>query len=599
MLSISGGRFVTQEHKNTRTQEQSNKPIRYLIYGALLLLLFGCSDSYTPLQSNEEEKQVNVISSVIISDSENDPYTVENMNKALRMSIAQKKGVALSSIDANEYKLQPNFLYVRFLANGKQGEAELKKYDTSLVLFKHPMDYKPIQKPAVYIDPSLPDSVTPYFATVPVDYIFGPTKYEIIKELFLAEPDECDNEGCEEEQSDSLSFEKALLKKKRGVSQTTASKLLDLGVSLREIEWTSLKMTDNLKHRLKSEDRKLGENPKMAWSLFSSGKKLGGQLKFEDDILGVQPLVGVRVTGGYSYYWREAHTDKDGNFKIPEKWNFDIDFEANFDNDQFLLEDGHSVYGEDLEIEKNDKHSDWNETFTGNKAKWCVVWTAAYQYYHGEIYGLNRPLQNGWFNQSLDIQVYYKSDNKMFIWWGDEYDGLHASPGVAVWIEINTKNRTSRRIYATTIHELAHSAHYDNMKTNSWYFPKTIEFYNLPTRLKESYAAGMDWFFQGKRYGKYTPYLDRDKGYFSSLGYAGLIEDLIDNNSTYAYDNKKRTPSGDQVSGFTINQIENAFYKSYSWDGLKDNLKKDYPSGKDGRKYTETALNNLFKHWSN
>jgi hypothetical protein len=530
----------------TRTQEQSNKPIRYLIYGALLLLLFGCSDSYTPLQSNEEEKQVNVISSVIISDSENDPYTVENMNKALRMSIAQKKGVAVASIDENTYKLEPNFLYVRFLANGKQGEAELKKYDTSLVLFKHPMDYKPIQKPAVYIDPSLPDSVIPYFATVPVDYVFGPTKYEVIKELFLVEPDEYDK-------SDSLNFEKALLKKKRGVSQTTASKLLDLGVSLREIEWTSLKMTDNLKHRLKSEDSKLGESPKMAWSLFSSGKKLGGQLKFEDDILGVQPLVGVRVTGGYSYYWREAHTDKDGKFKIPEKWNFDIDYEANFDSDDFLLEDGHSAYGEDLEIEKNDKHSDWKETFTGNKAKWCVVWTAAYQYYHGEIYGLNRPLQNGWFNQSLDIQVYYKSDNKMFIWWGDEYDGLHASPGVAVWIEINTKNRTSRRIYATTIHELAHSAHYDNMKTNSWYFPKTIEFYNLPTRLKESYAAGMDWFFQGKRYGKYTPYLDRDKGYFSSLGYAGLIEDLIDNNSTYAYDNKKRTPSGDQVSGFTIN----------------------------------------------
>ena len=91
----------------TRTQEQSNKPIKYLIYGALLLLLFGCSDSYTPLQ-----------------------------------------------------------------------------------------------KPAVYIDPSLPDSMIPYFATVPVDYVFGPTKYEVIKELFLVEPDECDK-------SDSLSFEKA------------------------------------------------------------------------------------------------------------------------------------------------------------------------------------------------------------------------------------------------------------------------------------------------------------------------------------------------------------------------------------------------------
>lgn len=116
---------------------------------------------------------------MIISDSEKDPYTVENMNKALRMSLAQKRGVAQASIDKSIYKLEPNFLYVRFLANGKQGDAELKMHDTSLVLFKHPMDYKPIQKPVVYIDPSLPDSVIPYFATVPADYAFGSTKYEI------------------------------------------------------------------------------------------------------------------------------------------------------------------------------------------------------------------------------------------------------------------------------------------------------------------------------------------------------------------------------------------------------------------------------------
>ena len=177
---------------------------------------------------------------------------------------------------------------------------------------------------------------------------------------------------------------------------------------------------------------------------------------------------------------------------------------------------------------------------------------------------------------------------------------LFRSQGVAVWIEINTKNRTSRRIYATTIHELAHSAHYDNMRTNSWYFPKTIEFYNLPIRLKESYAAGMDWHFQVKRYGSFYPYnKERLSGYYSSMGYTGLIQDLIDGNLMYARDYIKKTPDGDQVSGFTINQIEKAFYKSYSWDGLKENLKKDYPSGKDGRSYTATAMDNLFKHWSN
>lgn len=136
-------------------------------------------------------------------------------------------------------------------------------------------------------------------------------------------------------------------------------------MSLQEVEWNSLEMTGNLAERLKSytSERNAGEKPKFAWSLFSSAKKLGGTLKFKDDYLGEQPLVGVRVTGGYSYYWREAHTDANGHFSIPEKWSFDIDYEANFDSDEFLLEDGHSIYGEDLEIEKNDKHSDWNETF--------------------------------------------------------------------------------------------------------------------------------------------------------------------------------------------------------------------------------------------
>ena len=74
-----------------------------------------------------------------------------------------------------------------------------------------------------------------------------------------------------------------------------------------------------------------------------------------------------------------------------------------------MLEDGHSSYGEDLEIENNNKKKDWNEKFTGNKAKWCIVWTAAYQYWYGNNFGLKRPRQNEWYNWSLDIEVYYKN----------------------------------------------------------------------------------------------------------------------------------------------------------------------------------------------
>lgn len=544
------------------------------------------------------ESSVNVLTSAIVSDPSLDPYTVENMNKAMRKTVLAKTST-MDSLEVESMELKPNYLYVRFLVNGKAELAELKSRDTTVVYFKHPLDYKPIKKPAVYVDPTLPDSVRAYFATVPVDFDFGATKHDIIKELYLVEP--LDGEG--EDVQDSISAVRSLLKK-TAPGNSVVEKLAGMGISLQEVELASLEMTGTLSGRLSSnfDNHKIGDRPKLAWSLFSSAKKLGGQLKFEDDFLGEQPLVGVRVTGGYSYYWREAHTDEEGKFKIPEKWSFDIDYEANFDSDEFLLEDGHSVYGEDLEIEKNDKHSDWKETFTGNKAKWCVVWTAAYQYYYGNIDGLYRPRQNEWYNFSLDIQVYYKSDSKKYIWWGASPDASYDYiPTLADWVEINTKNRKSREIYANVMHELTHSAHYENMTTHQWYFPQSIEFYQLPTRLKESYAVGLDYYFQKKRYGKlggagWDGY-GRVYDYWSENGYTGIVEDLMDSDNLYAKDVGKSKISGETVSGFTLDELEKAFVHSTSWDELKKYIKKNYPANAT-RKYTSASLDNLFKYWS-
>jgi hypothetical protein len=235
-------------------------------------------------------------------------------------------------------------------------------------------------------------------------------------------------------------------------------------------------MTGNLGNRVDAQKLQPGESPVLGWSLFGGGKKLGGQLKFKDDILGVQPLVGVRVTGGYSYYWREAHTDKDGKFKIPEKWTFKIDFEANFDSDEFLLEDGHSSYGEDLEIEHNNYKSDWNETFTGNKAKWCAVWTAAYQYWYGDRFGLKKPRTNTASNMSMDIVVYYK-DNK------DYENNVGCGPNSWActhtesfflfddFISVQTRDFNSRIIYRNTIHEIAHMSQHENQKKGNFFLP--------------------------------------------------------------------------------------------------------------------------------
>lgn len=569
------------------------------------LLLLACSNSTNPydetvgsiaIVQDIEDKSVNVLTSPIVSDPANDPYSVENMNRAMRNRVLAKS--AANPAEIENMSLEPNYLYVRFFANGKKGAAELKKYDTSLVLFKHPLDYKHIRKPVVYKDPSLPDSVISLFATVPVDYNFGPTKYEVIKELFLVEPldGDCEDSDCAEE--GSAAEERALLKRVAGKSgSSTFEKLENMGISLHEIEWESMKMTDNLGLRLSRQERNVGELPAAAWSLLPKAKKYGGILQYYDDtLLDSIPLEGVRVTGGYSYYWREAHTDADGKFSIPEKWRYSIDYEANFDDEQFLLEDGHSEYGEDLEIEKNNTKRDWEETFTGNKAKWCVVWTAAYQYWHGNNFGLKRPRQNDWSNWSLDIEVYYKKaiDYDVIITPSGKVgcnaagsSGQYGNAGVFENICIDAYKRPSHYIYGTTIHEIAHSSHYWNMKTTNPANPQWGEFTMLMAKYRDTYARGIENFFIANRYND-DDHEFRRRDYDGQ--YTGLVEDLIG-----SYEDSPCRQKN--VYGFSIVSIENAFFQNKDFSSLKSYLMKNNPSGKNGVKYTSKAMDSLFKCW--
>ena len=333
-----------------------------------------------------------------------------------------------------------------------------------------------------------------------------------------------------------------------------------------------------------------------AWSLLGSGKRYKGHLEFDDDVLGRQPLVGVRVTGGYSYYWRTTHTDENGDFKIPEKWNYSIDYEANFDSDDFLLEDGHSVYGEYLEMENNNKKQDWYQAFHRDTAKWCVVWTAAYQYWYGDNFGLKRPRQNTASNWSLDIEVYYKNKK--------DYENLFSSGsiigcnaegsvgqtgfvGVFDNVCILAYGRKSYEIYGTTIREVAHTSHFWNMKTTNAALPQSAEFEGLSDTYKDTYARGVQNYFIMNRY--------KNDKYKKSYGlqYTGLVEDLMDENKVSDCDAKFK----ELVSGFSITAIETAFFKNKKFSTMKSYLKDHNPSGKNGVKYTSSDLDNLFNCW--
>lgn len=62
--------------------------------------------------------------------------------------------------------------------------------------------------------------------------------------------------------------------------------------------------------------------------------------------------------------------------------------------------------------------------------------------------------------------------------------------------------------------------------------------------------------------------------------YSGVVEDMIDGISGY-----------DQVSGYSILQIEDALIGQKTWDGWKNNIKNKYNNA------TENNMDALFDFW--
>ena len=80
----------------------------FLAFG---LLLASCSNSIAPsddvtgtisIAQEHEETGVNILTSPVVSDPANDPYSVENMSKAMRNCILAKKSSGYGGRRANE-----------------------------------------------------------------------------------------------------------------------------------------------------------------------------------------------------------------------------------------------------------------------------------------------------------------------------------------------------------------------------------------------------------------------------------------------------------------------------------------------------------------
>lgn len=109
-----------------------------------------------------------------------DPYTVENMGKALKN---------LYPVKADRIDIYPTDLYVRFLPKTDQELDVLKQ--AGLYLLDHPMDHRILKEGDWYQDPSLEDgSITWQYAVVDKDFAFPEgIGHEILGRCYISEHD--------------------------------------------------------------------------------------------------------------------------------------------------------------------------------------------------------------------------------------------------------------------------------------------------------------------------------------------------------------------------------------------------------------------------
>ncbi|HKJ40682.1 MAG TPA: hypothetical protein VKA27_01265, partial [Sunxiuqinia sp.] len=131
--------------------------------------------------SQQDEKDDEVVfaeGQMVLGEQLENPYSVENMQKALENVEAQLKSAI---------KVEPTHYYVRFRPKSEQ-ELGLITGDTTLYVYDYPLDVEIKRGGTHYHDPSIPaNEITWQYTVVPVDYVFPDVQYQKLAELFLPE----------------------------------------------------------------------------------------------------------------------------------------------------------------------------------------------------------------------------------------------------------------------------------------------------------------------------------------------------------------------------------------------------------------------------
>ena len=455
------------------------------------------------------------------------PYSVENMRRAWE-SIKTKN--ANDAINGEQITITTTHLYLRFKPKTEEELAILTR-DPTLILYTYPLDHEITEPGDFYRDPEIPlDQPTYQYTAVPVDKALPKeVEYEVLAELFI--PDEDSDDAKEKVASDEL---------------------VELLVE------EALLITGNIeKEKVVMRRRK--------W-------RPAGRIRVWDDHLqGYVGLEGVEVRARRWFTTHKGIADAQGNYSCDGRFRRDANYKIKWERHQYSIRKG--ALGQ-AKLDGPKKRGDWNvDIKDGRQEYYATIFRASHHYYYKDIKGLRRPPQNTFWRPQMKIGARYEENGNI----GGDHGQWRRVLGILNWINIWDPDRLTQQIYATTIHELAHASHWGM---------GARDFNDTSIKVKESWARGVQWDLTRMVWSNYRG------GYTTSI-YTQVVVDMIDPNylSDNEFHNLNEGLWNDNVTGYTIRQIEDALNEHESWNEWKNSIKNRYDNA------TEQYLDALFHYW--
>lgn len=627
-------RTMFSSKKSLVMKGKNNQRIVILI---LIGIIFNSCEKEDDFAQKIKEEGVSKVNPSEGARKLDNPYTVKNMKRAfenIKSKMGEKQIISKNPNIQNYLKVGTSHYYIKFKPKTEDQEGIIKS-DSTMYLSDYPLDWEFTDE---YLNsrPELPEGTFPeYYVAVPVDKTLPKNvPYEILEELYIPEEDPMFNNGADNS----------------GKTYTKKGTINNNEDLLRHLLNEAYTLTGNEDDLL--DDPKNNENLEAIW-IFGSKWYPSGTLKIWDDNAGKTtstksvfshweyydcddkenthmlklmpmsedqckkavyknvptetqgkyvPLAGAQVLMRQWFTVRQGITDQNGYFStgfVRGKARYIIQWERY----HYSIRNG-SLFQAETRGPRVKKQA-WNHNIKGGDDEYHgMIHTAAHIYYYGSRFGLTSPPTNATFKKQMKIAAREQNGTSSHV---HQRRWIHLAQ-----IHIKEWGEESQQVFGTTIHELAHAAHW-NLDKNAynnlvWDGYISDEVFNNAhpgdVRTLETWATTVEIMFALKRYrdffnqpsyeyGKrggvpirnFQLQRKADENFYTSAGF-----DMIDNiNQRNLYGSAYPI---DRVSGYTIKQLENGLRGTKSWKQWRDNIKNKYSNP------TEQYLDELFNNWN-